>query len=62
MPVPDHVIFGPNPPDEKFTYGQIRILEGDDRYSALKHRLDTFLIAQINGLGKGNGGRATATY
>lgn len=58
MPVPDHVIFGPNPPDGTFTYGQVRTLEGDDRYSALKHRFDTFLIAQINELGKEEEGKS----
>ena len=58
MPVPDNIIFGSNPPTDQYTYGQVRALKGDHRYYALKHRLDTFLIAQINGLGKDKEGKS----
>ena len=58
MPVPDNIIFGPNFQQGAFTYGEVRALKDDDRYLALKQRLDRFLIKQINGLGKEEGGKS----
>ena len=56
MPVPDEVIFGPAHPSGQLTYGRVRALVGDDRYWALKRRLDSFLVEQTNELGKPEGG------
>ena len=55
MPVPDEVIFGPDA-GGSLNYGQVRALQGDKRYRALKRRLDSFLVEQTNVLGKTAGG------
>lgn len=52
MPVPDHVAFGPSEPSGVLTYGAVRKLSGDDLLRALKGRLDTYFMAQVEELAK----------
>jgi hypothetical protein len=59
MPVLDEIIFGP---DSQLgiimTYGDVRSLDGEGKLRALKRRLDAFLIAQVDALGKAEDGTA----
>jgi len=52
MPVPDHVIFGPDNSSGRFTYGEVRAMAQFDQHHALKGRMDTFFIAQVKELAK----------
>jgi hypothetical protein len=49
MPVPDAVIFA-NTDGEILTYGNVRMLDGDERLRALKKRFDHWLIRQTDAL------------
>lgn len=53
MPVRDDVIFCPGSPGQR-TFGEIRKLNQQLQIDALKRRLDSFLIDQINQLGIDN--------
>lgn len=51
MPVPDNTYFGETPEGNGILYGQVRIIQDDQRKLAiLKSRIDSFLINQINSL------------
>lgn len=54
MPVRDDVIFGPG-----ITFGEARQLDLREQTDALKSRLDTFLIEQVDELGWDDQGNAT---
>lgn len=56
MPIRDDVIFGPNPPDGRLTFGDVRKLSQTDQIGALRHRLDAYLISQVNELGRDDEG------
>jgi hypothetical protein len=58
MPVPDNVVFGPDDLSGSLTYGQVRVLGAEEQFLALQRRLATFLIRQIDELGKEDGGKA----
>ena len=46
MPIPDPVIFGPWPDGTPSTFGDVRAMDSTGRLSALKRRLDLWLIAE----------------
>ena len=52
MPVPNDVIFGPNPGSIQLSYGQVRQLDDDGKLRALKSRIDSFFVSQVDPLGK----------
>lgn len=58
MPVPDAVIFGPNVPSGQLTYGTVRKLPVEEKFTALQRRLGAFFISQVEELGKAEGGVA----
>jgi hypothetical protein len=59
MPVPDEVVFGPGDQTEALSSGDVRSLRDDcARIDALKRRLDTFFIRQVDELGKSEAGEA----
>jgi hypothetical protein len=58
MPIPDEVVFGPDPGTGKLTYGEVRKLDDEGKLKALKRRLDGFFVAQVDELGKTETGPA----
>jgi hypothetical protein len=52
--VPDDITFGPVAPEDfkpsksSHTFGEVRAMADEDKYLALKRRLDHFLIGQVN--------------
>lgn len=58
MPIPDDVVFGPDPEKGTLTYGEVRKLDDERKLKALKRRLDTFFVEQVDELGKTEAGSA----
>ena len=58
MPVPDEVAFGHDTRTGAMTYGDVRSLDDEGKLRALKRRLDTFFIVQVDELGKAEKGTA----
>ena len=56
MPVPDEVVFGHDTRTGAMTYGDVRSLDDEGKLRALKRRLDTFFIVQVDELGKAEKG------
>ena len=56
MAVPDDVVFGPSAEGSPVTYGEVRSLSPEEKISALRRRLDDWLIKQTDELTKTEGG------
>ena len=52
MPVPDEAYFGPTETGNTLTYGEVRKLQEAERFCALRRRLNTLLIEQVNEIAK----------
>lgn len=52
MPVPHEAYFGPAETGDGLKYGDVRELPEEERFRALKRRLDTLFIGQVNEIAK----------